>query len=89
VTRTAAGISAFVVFSMLGFYPVTPGIPVYDIGSPVFDKATIRLKNRKEFVILNLNNSRHNKYVQSIRLLGNHSKAVIDNHFKTGHRETA
>jgi len=64
------GMSAFVVFSMLGFYPVTPGNPVYDIGSPVFDKATIHLKNGKDFVILARNNSRDNKYVQSIRLNG-------------------
>ena len=41
------GMSAFVVFSMMGFYPVTPGIPTYDIGSPVFDKTTIHLKNGK------------------------------------------
>ena len=64
------GMSAFVVFSMLGFYPVTPGIPTYDVGSPVFDKATIHLKNGKEFVILAHNNSHENKYVQSIRLNG-------------------
>ena len=64
------GMSAFVVFSMLGFYPVTPGLPVYDIGSPVFDKATIHLKNGKNFVIVAHNNSRSNKYVQSIRLNG-------------------
>ena len=64
------GMSAFVVFSMLGFYPVTPGIPVYDIGSPVFDKATIHLKNGKDFVIVAHNSSRSNKYVQSIRLNG-------------------
>ncbi len=64
------GMSAFVVFSMLGFYPVTPGIPVYDIGSPVFDKATIHLKNGKDFVILAHNNSRTNKYVQNIKLNG-------------------
>jgi predicted alpha-1,2-mannosidase len=64
------GMSAFVVFSMLGFYPVTPGIPVYDIGSPVFDKATIHLKNGKDFVIVARNNSRDNKYVQSILLNG-------------------
>ena len=64
------GMSAFVVFSMLGFYPVTPGIPVYDIGSPVFDKATIHLKNGKDFVIVAHDNSRNNKYVQSIRLNG-------------------
>jgi predicted alpha-1,2-mannosidase len=64
------GMSAFAVFSMLGFYPVTPGIPVYDIGSPAFDKATIHLKNGKDFVIFAHNNSRNNKYVQSIELNG-------------------
>jgi predicted alpha-1,2-mannosidase len=64
------GMSAFVVFSMLGFYPVTPGIPVYDIGSPVFDKATIHLKNGRDFVVVAHNNSHNNKYVQDIRLDG-------------------
>jgi predicted alpha-1,2-mannosidase len=64
------GLSAFVVFSMLGFYPVTPGVPVYDVGSPVFDKATIHLKNGRDFVILADHNSHENKYVQSIRLNG-------------------
>ena len=62
--------SAFVVFSMLGIYPVTPGIPTYDIGSPIFTSATIHLKNGKDFVILAHNASRENKYVQSIRLNG-------------------
>jgi predicted alpha-1,2-mannosidase len=64
------GMSAFVVFSMMGFYPVTPGIPTYDIGSPVFDKTTIYLKNGKELVIVAHNNSHDNKYVQGIRLNG-------------------
>jgi len=64
------GMSAFVVFSMLGFYPVTPGTPTYDIGSPIFEKATIHLKNGKDFVIVAKNTSRDNKYVQSIRLNG-------------------
>jgi predicted alpha-1,2-mannosidase len=64
------GMSAFVVFSMMGFYPVTPGIPTYDIGSPIFDKVTIHLKNGKDFSVTALNNSRDNKYVQSIRLNG-------------------
>ncbi len=64
------GMSAFVVFSMLGFYPVTPGIPTYDIGSPIFSKATIHLKNGKDFVIVAHNTSRDNKYVESIRLNG-------------------
>ena len=64
------GMSAFVVFSMLGFYPVTPGIPIYDVGSPIFDKATLHLKNGKTLVIVAHDNSRDNKYVQSIRLNG-------------------
>ena len=64
------GMSAFVVFSMLGFYPVTPGIPTYDVGSPIFDKATLHLKNGKDFVIIAHNASRDNKYVQSILLNG-------------------
>jgi predicted alpha-1,2-mannosidase len=64
------GMSAFVVFSMMGFYPVTPGIPTYDVGSPIFDKTTIHLKNGKDFVIVARNNSHENKYVQSVRLNG-------------------
>ena len=74
------GMSAFVVFSMLGFYPVTPGIPVYDIGSPVFDRATIHLKNGKDFVITAHNNSRNNKYVQRIRLNGQVQNAIWFRH---------
>jgi predicted alpha-1,2-mannosidase len=64
------GMSAFVVFSMMGFYPVTPGVPTYDVGSPVFDKVTIHLKNGKDFVVVAHGTSRENKYVQSIRLNG-------------------
>lgn len=64
------GMSAFVVFSMMGFYPVTPGIPVYDIVSPVFEKVTIHLENGKDFVILAPGASRRNKYVQKIVLNG-------------------
>ena len=64
------GMSAFVVFSMMGFYPVTAGIPAYDIGSPVFEKTTIHLKNGKDFVILAHGTSRDNKYVQGVTLNG-------------------
>jgi putative alpha-1,2-mannosidase len=64
------GMSAFVVFSMMGFYPVTPGIPAYDIGSPVFDKTTIHLRNGKDFVIVAHDTSHENKYVRGIRLNG-------------------
>ena len=61
------GMSAFVVFSMMGVYPVMPGVPVYDIGSPVFTKVTIHLRNGKDFVIAAPASSRDNKYVQSAR----------------------
>jgi predicted alpha-1,2-mannosidase len=62
--------SAFAVFSMMGFYPVTPGIPIYDIGSPIFNKTTIHLKNGKTFEIVANQTSHENKYVESIHLNG-------------------
>lgn len=64
------GMSSFVVFSMMGFYPVTPGVPIYDLASPVFDRISIRLHNGKTFTIVCHNNSANNKYIQSIRLNG-------------------
>jgi predicted alpha-1,2-mannosidase len=64
------GMSAFVVFSMMGLYPVTPGVPIYDIASPVFDRITIRLHNGKTFSIVCRNNSKDSKYIQSIRFNG-------------------
>ena len=39
--------SAWYVFSSMGFYPVTPGSNQYIIGTPLFDKATINLRKRK------------------------------------------
>lgn len=64
------GMSSFVVFSMMGFYPVVPGVPVYELGSPVFDRVTIHLHNGKTFRIVCKNNSPDNKYINSIRLNG-------------------
>ncbi len=64
------GMSAFVVFSMMGFFPVTPGIPVYTLGSPVFEKATINLPNRKIFTITAKNASEKNVYIQKAFLNG-------------------
>jgi len=64
------GMSAFVVFSQMGFYPVTPGIPVYTIGSPFFEKITMELSNGKRFTIIAKNCSEKNKYIQSANLNG-------------------
>lgn len=62
--------SSWYVFSALGFYPVCPGSPVYEIGSPLFAKSAIRLGNGKLFTILANNVSVRNKYIQSARLNG-------------------
>jgi putative alpha-1,2-mannosidase len=59
--------------SMMGFYPVTPTIPVYDIASPVFQKVTIHLHSDKDFVIVAHNSSRQYKYVQKVLLNGRRS----------------
>jgi predicted alpha-1,2-mannosidase len=64
------GMTAWVVFSMMGFYPVTPGLPIYDLGSPIFDKVTIRLPSGKALKIVAHNNSVDNKYIQSVKLNG-------------------
>jgi len=64
------GISAFVVFSSLGFYPVTPGLPVYTIGSPLFEKSTIKLTNNKSFTVIAKGASAKNKYIQKAFMNG-------------------
>jgi predicted alpha-1,2-mannosidase len=64
------GMTAFVVFSMMGFYPVTPGIPWYTVGSPVFEEVTIRLENGRTFTVKAEGASKENKYVQSAEFNG-------------------
>ena len=62
--------SAWYIFSALGFYPVTPGSGIYALGSPVFPKATISLENGKSFVIKANSVSEQNFYIQSVSLNG-------------------
>jgi predicted alpha-1,2-mannosidase len=64
------GMSAFYVFSAMGFYPVTAGLPIYVIGSPIFDKVSIALQGGKQFTVKAVNNSAENKYIQSAKLNG-------------------
>jgi predicted alpha-1,2-mannosidase len=64
------GLSAFYVFSAMGFYPITPGVPEYQIGSPLFNKVRIRLQNGKSFTIIANDNNLVNKYIQSAKLNG-------------------
>jgi predicted alpha-1,2-mannosidase len=62
--------SSWYVFSAMGFYSVTPGCPIYDIGSPLFSKVTLNVGNGKTFVITANNVSEKNKYIQSAVLNG-------------------
>ncbi|MEM5566655.1 GH92 family glycosyl hydrolase [Psychroserpens sp. AS72] len=62
--------SAWYVFSSMGFYPVTPGSNQYIIGTPLFDKATINLESGKQFTIAAQNLSDTNIYVEYVYLNG-------------------
>ena len=64
------GMCAYAVFSMMGFYPVTPGLPEYQLGSPVFTRVTMHLPNGRDFVVDAPNSSRDSKYVASASLGG-------------------
>jgi putative alpha-1,2-mannosidase len=62
--------SAWYIFSSLGFYPVFPASQEYVFGSPLFDKATINLPDGKKFAVEALNNSPENIYIQQVELNG-------------------
>ena len=60
--------SAWFVFSAMGFYPVCPGRPEYDIGSPIFERVTIHLEDGKTFTIEAKGNTRQTKYIRRAEL---------------------
>ena len=62
--------SSWYIFSSLGLYPVNPAQGVYSFGTPLFDKATIKLENGATFIIEAKNLSKDNKFIQSIALNG-------------------
>ena len=65
--------SAWYVFGVMGFYPVSPGTEVFAIGAPQFPEITLQLKKEgvlKSFKILAKNISKDNKYIQSVKLDG-------------------
>ena len=66
----AGQMSAWLLFSYMGFYPVCPATPYYMIGSPVFPKLTLNLENGKAFTIIAENASAENIYIQSAELNG-------------------
>jgi len=62
--------SAWYIFSSLGFYPMAPGNNKYDLGSPVVQHATINLENGKTFTIETVNQGPKNIYVKKVVLNG-------------------
>jgi predicted alpha-1,2-mannosidase len=62
--------SAWYLFTALGFYPVNPASGDYMIGSPLFDKMQLRLANGKKLTVIAENNSAKNVYIQSATLNG-------------------
>jgi predicted alpha-1,2-mannosidase len=72
--------SAWYIFSSLGFYPVFPASEKYVIGSPLFDQATIHLPKGKIFTIKTKNAGSRNSYVQGIILNGKAYNHAYINH---------
>jgi putative alpha-1,2-mannosidase len=62
--------SAWYIFSSLGFYPFAPGSDQYQIGSPLVQHAVMRLENGKRFIIETKNQGEQNVYVEKIMLNG-------------------
>lgn len=64
----AGQMSAWYVFSALGFYPVTPASNEYAIGSPMVNKAQINLENGKTITINTVNQNKENVYVEKVTI---------------------
>ena len=83
--------SAWLIYSMMGIYPISPADPIYTIGTPSFDKITIKLDNRyykkNQLIIekegsgiikeLKINNKPHNRYFISHKELVNKGSLKI------------
>jgi predicted alpha-1,2-mannosidase len=72
--------SAWYLFSTLGFYPVAPGSAEYQLGSPAINKAVIQLENKNTFTIEAINQSDKNVYVQKVLLNGKQLAQPVINH---------
>lgn len=62
--------SAWYIFSALGFYPVCPGSDDYILGSPLVQSAKIHLENGSVIEITAKNQSEKNSYVKAVYLNG-------------------
>ena len=68
--------SAWFVWSAMGFYPVTPGSPYYAIGSPLFDSLAIRLENNHTVKLITRRKAANEVYVQKLIIDG---KEIAEN----------
>lgn len=76
----AGQMSAWYVFSALGFYPVLPGSDEYQFGSPNIKSAKINLENGKTLMIKTENQSEENIYVSKIVVNGKEMKNHLLKH---------
>lgn len=74
--------SAWYIFSAMGFYPVNPAGGEYILGAPQIEKAVLCLPDDKSFIVEAKGLSKENKYVHSVVLNGE----VIEN-FRIHHRD--
>lgn len=72
--------SAWYVFSAMGFYPVNPADGRYIIGSPLLDECTLKLAGNKEFHIRTIRKSPEDIYIQSVTLNGKKHKDFFITH---------
>ena len=76
----AGQMSAWYVFSALGFYPVNPGSEEYAIGSPLVKEAVITLKYDKKLAIKTINQGSDNVYVSKVMINGKEIHGRSFNH---------
>lgn len=76
----AGQLSAWYMFSALGFYPVTPATTDYAIGSPSFQKVTFNLENGRQFIIEAKNANCENIYISKTFLNGKKHKSPFLDH---------
>ncbi|MDO5971917.1 GH92 family glycosyl hydrolase [Flavivirga aquimarina] len=72
--------SAWLVFSAMGMYPINPANGIYSLTSPLYEEAIIKLENGKQFIITAENQTEANFYIQSITLNGKPYDKLTLNH---------
>jgi len=74
--------SAWLVYAMMGIYPISPGEPKYAITTPMFDKVTIQLDSKyyKNSELIIEKDTNRNGYINQIFLKGKKYNSYFINH---------